>query len=824
MMRRGLMVGLMFLFLMTLSGSQGEIIIVDDDGGAWADYSNLNEAFNNTSANDTIQIFSGQYSLSKPLEVFFSLNIIGNGSDTIISYNGTVLISKNCSDVSIVNITIYGGIYIEDTGRLLLSNIHSNNWNGTAYVDIYRVDQLTINSCSFSGHNYSHNMSWDDNNWYYISIRGADGFINNSNFTITDITFDSRGYVNNCNFTNFTMRTGQFNYTNCIFQNAKWNETNPTPSKGWVQFDASDRSISLTDCQFSYIERIEFIDLHLTMRNCSLNQIFEFVSSGSLNLISNEFTDVYRTLIGQGYPKVRSIISDNSFQFKMLNSTSFNTTPLISDMHPMIYLHVYSNDIIILNNSFLSHTDASSDNLTGLLVIIAGDGYIRTEWSNITIESNHFSNLKYAIVVRNITSRQISHGRYKKIVLSVDIDNNSVVDCHHDIIFNRVINGTIRHEAQIEPTDPYIDIIIEESDCIIQNSSFGDIVIYESTFSCRNSSFGTVYIIQSTIMIVNSQMDSILISNSSTTIVGSSVAGFLSQWETTCQGLTLIDSEFRQISVKHVINNGTMSIWNCTINPYGITIRNTTNMTIQNSKIIDTEFGLRIHDSYNISVQSCSFRLNPVGLDVRNSTVQIFNNSFVNNTLSAWSENSTEFWDNGSFGNYWSDYNGTDDDDDGIGDTAYVINGNHSIDRYPLWNISIPSNNVTEPKLEIDISIWMDTHSPLVNQNVTLFIRIEVSIAQNDTLMEIYLDGILSSQFEVNLNQGSNEYSEWWIAVEGNHTVQVVLGDPINISESVVITVNKKASSDSATSIPNCGYVVLSFMTVLMIIIRKRSY
>ncbi len=40
-------------------------------------------------------------------------------------------------------------------------------------------------------------------------------------------------------------------------------------------------------------------------------------------------------------------------------------------------------------------------------------------------------------------------------------------------------------------------------------------------------------------------------------------------------------------------------------------------------------------------------------------------------------------WDNGKKGNYWADYNGTDSDKDGIGDTPYTIDS-LNIDRYPL--------------------------------------------------------------------------------------------------------------------------------------------
>jgi hypothetical protein len=43
-------------------------------------------------------------------------------------------------------------------------------------------------------------------------------------------------------------------------------------------------------------------------------------------------------------------------------------------------------------------------------------------------------------------------------------------------------------------------------------------------------------------------------------------------------------------------------------------------------------------------------------------------------------------WDNGAEGNYWNNYNGTDNNGDEIGDTPYIIAESNQ-DNYPLINI-----------------------------------------------------------------------------------------------------------------------------------------
>jgi len=66
---------------------------------------------------------------------------------------------------------------------------------------------------------------------------------------------------------------------------------------------------------------------------------------------------------------------------------------------------------------------------------------------------------------------------------------------------------------------------------------------------------------------------------------------------------------------------------------------------------------------------------------------KIFHNNFINNTKQVDLGNSSvNAWDNGAEGNYWSNYNGTDSDQDGIGNIPYNINANNT-DHYPLMGM-----------------------------------------------------------------------------------------------------------------------------------------
>jgi len=72
------------------------------------------------------------------------------------------------------------------------------------------------------------------------------------------------------------------------------------------------------------------------------------------------------------------------------------------------------------------------------------------------------------------------------------------------------------------------------------------------------------------------------------------------------------------------------------------------------------------------------------GLEIGGSSNNtIYRNRFINSTAQIYTRLSSNTWDDGERGNFWSDYNGTDANGNGIGDTPYVVDENNQ-DRYPL--------------------------------------------------------------------------------------------------------------------------------------------
>ena len=127
----------------------------------------------------------------------------------------------------------------------------------------------------------------------------------------------------------------------------------------------------------------------------------------------------------------------------------------------------------------------------------------------------------------------------------------------------------------------------------------------------------------------------------------------------------------------------------------------TSNNIITGCAVSDNIVGILLSGDSNIitsnyiarNEQGIFFGVNTPGDEPLN--IVLTHNSFVDNDVQfsgcfCEGYNTTEAvhtWDDGKQGNYWSDYNGTDADGDGVGDTPYVIDVQNQ-DRYPLTELA----------------------------------------------------------------------------------------------------------------------------------------
>jgi parallel beta-helix repeat protein len=211
----------------------------------------------------------------------------------------------------------------------------------------------------------------------------------------------------------------------------------------------------------------------------------------------------------------------------------------------------------------------------------------------------------------------------------------------------------------------------------------------------------------------------------------------------------------------------------------GILLANTTNSKIQDLNVSESLWGIHLLSSSNNLITGCTLTKNSHNIRMDESSQNnVTGNTFSyswddgialyasneniiwNNTITIDCLNSYSFmidsayqnviyhnniihryghgvrfltsgfnnWDNGVEGNYWSDYNGTDIDGNGIGDAPYKINSNN-VDGYPLVNM-LPNTPDTIPPVAnagndkaeaVNVSVHFDASNSYDNVGIVSY-------------------------------------------------------------------------------------------------------
>ncbi len=198
----------------------------------------------------------------------------------------------------------------------------------------------------------------------------------------------------------------------------------------------------------------------------------------------------------------------------------------------------------------------------------------------------------------------------------------------------------------------------------------------------------------------------------------------------TTKGTIISGNTIVNNSVGVMLNHASGSIisGNTIINNfYGIWLQSSSdNIISDNTVILSWTCGIRLSLSHrNLIVGNTLFynliaNAYGVGVGFGSSNNTLYHNNFVNNKNQAFDAGTNTMWDNGAEGNYWSDYNGTDLNKDGIGDTPYVIEPN-GLDRYPLMHphpaILIDQSYVSDNRCDVGSIQTVGFHAKWAHDN-----------------------------------------------------------------------------------------------------------
>jgi parallel beta-helix repeat protein len=248
---------------------------------------------------------------------------------------------------------------------------------------------------------------------------------------------------------------------------------------------------------------------------------------------------------------------------------------------------------------------------------------------------------------------------------------------HETIIINKSINiiGKNRGETTIDFKQsknytPKTLILINADNCTIKNLKITNSQgLIQSTGIKINSSNNTI---SNNIISYFSNGINIM-SNSNNNIQSNEILE-------NNDGLVLEFSSYNNISHNNISLNF--------INGIYLTYKSENNTIFLNNISYNSQYGIRLKGVQNNTVYWNEIYNNERGIYLCCGAIKniIYNNILRQNEVWNGYDILNNRWDKDNQGNYWDDYNGQDNNNDGIGDTPYEISNGKNFDYYPLIN------------------------------------------------------------------------------------------------------------------------------------------
>ena len=399
-------------------------------------------------------------------------------------------------------------------------------------------------------------------------------------------------------------------------------------------------------------------------------------------------------------------------------------------------------------------------------IVNDSEGYVRVSGSLLPGEPSLFGSFPLATITFNTTSLGNS---------TLHLYNTNLTDSASNSIAHDSVDGSvIVYPRTITVPDDYPTI--QEA---INAANQGDTVYVKA---------GTYYE-----SIVLDKTLSLMGENRSTTVIDGNMSDYVVKIRAEnirISGFTIKNAHFVHVRIysdNNVLRNNRIIGAGAEISYWGVYLGLCDNNTVEGNIIKGCGEGIMVESSSYNKIMENTIVSNHRGIRLTTAAHipeepppppscynTVYHNNLVNNSFPAFDGGLATIWDDDSEGNYWSSYNGTDSDGNGIGDTPHIINPNGQ-DNYPLM-YPYPSHEIAIINMVIS-----DIH-PKINETI----GINVTVSNMGHFTEI---------FGVNLN-----YTWLQDPSIGTQTITLTPHEIITISFTWIFTASGRYEIKAYTS------------------------